>query len=285
MKNLLLIGLFAITFCNMGTNAQTKTRKKGILLITFGTSYPEARKAFENIEQKVKTLWPDVDIYWAYTSGFIRKKLAKQGIQIDSPSEALAKMGEAGYTHVAAQSLHIIPGSEFHDVVHTVKGFSLVQKGLEKTTMGRPLVSEHEDLERIALFFTKQFPIATDEEAVVLMGHGTHHDANIYYPGFQYYLNDLSDRYFVATVEGYPSLDNVIKQLKKEHIQKVTLTPFMSVAGDHAQNDMAGKEKDSWKSQLEAEGIEVDIVMKGLAEYDEVVKIWIDHLKEAFDEL
>ncbi|PRY96221.1 sirohydrochlorin cobaltochelatase [Marinilabilia salmonicolor] len=284
MKNLLLIGLFAIIFFNMGTNAQTKTGKKGILLITFGTSYPEARKAFENIEQKVKTHWPDVDIYWAYTSGFIRKKLAKQGIQMDSPSEALAKIGEAGYTLVAAQSLHIIPGAEFHDVVHTVKGFSLVQKGVGKTNMGRPLVSNHEDLQRMARFFTQQLPVS-DDEAVVLMGHGTHHDANIYYPGFQYYLNDLSDRHYVATVEGYPSLDNVIKQLKKEHIQKVTLTPFMSVAGDHAQNDMAGEEKESWKSQLEAEGFEVDVVMKGLAEYDEVVMIWIDHLKEAFDEL
>lgn len=269
----------------MGTNAQTKTQKKGILLVTFGTSYPNARKAFDNIEEDVKNYWPDVDVYWAYTSTIIRKKLAKQGILIDSPSEALAKMGEAGYTHIAAQSLHIIPGAEFHDVAHTVKGFSRIQKGLEKTTMGRPLVSKHEDLERMARFFTEQFPIATDDEAVVLMGHGTHHDANIYYPGFQYYLSDLSDRHYVATVEGYPSLDNVIKQLKKEHIQKVTLTPFMSVAGDHAQNDMAGKEKDNWKSQLEAEGFEVNIVMKGLAEYDEVVDIWMDHLKEVFDEL
>ena len=285
MKKRLLIGIIALVIFNMGTNAQTNSPKKGILLITFGTSYPEARKAFDNIEGQVKNHWPEVDVFWAYTSGFIRKKLAKQGIQIDSPSEALAKMGEAGYTHIAAQSLHIIPGSEFHDVVRTVKGFTQVQKGLEKTTMGRPLVSKHEDLERVARFFTEQFPIATNDEAVVLMGHGTHHDANVYYPGFQYYLNDLSDRHYVATVEGYPSLDNVIKQLKKEHTQKVTLTPFMSVAGDHAQNDMAGEEKDSWKSQLEAEGFEVNIVMKGLAEYDEVVDIWMDHLNEVFDEL
>lgn len=284
MKKLILTGLLAIILSSMGTSAQTKTQKKGILLITFGTSYPEARKAFDNIEEEVKKNWPDIDVFWAYTSGFIRKKLAKQGIQMDSPSEALAKMGEAGYTHIAAQSLHIIPGAEFHDVVHTVLGFSRIQKGVGKTTMGRPLVSNHEDLQRMARFFTQQLP-GSDDEAVVLMGHGTHHDANIYYPGFQYYLNDLSDRHYVATVEGYPSLDNVIKQLKKQHIKKVTLTPFMSVAGDHAQNDMAGEEKESWKSQLEAEGFEVDVVMKGLAEYDEVVKIWTGHLKEVFDEL
>lgn len=284
MKKLILTGLLAIILSSMGTSAQTKTQKKGILLITFGTSYPEARKAFDNIEEEVKKNWPDIDVFWAYTSGFIRKKLAKQGIQMDSPSEALAKMGEAGYTHIAAQSLHIIPGAEFHDVVHTVIGLSRIQKGVGKTTMGRPLVSNHEDLQRMARFFTQQLPVS-DDEAVVLMGHGTHHDANIYYPGFQYYLNDLSDRHYVATVEGYPSLDNVIKQLKKQHIKKVTLTPFMSVAGDHAQNDMAGEEKESWKSQLEAEGFEVDVVMKGLAEYDEVVKIWTGHLKEVFDEL
>jgi sirohydrochlorin cobaltochelatase len=285
MKKRWLIGIIALMIFNMGTNAQTNPPKKGILLITFGTSYPNARKAFDNIEEQVRSYWPDIDIYWAYTSGFIRKKLAKQGIQIDSPSGALAKMGEAGYTHIAAQSLHIIPGSEFHDVVRTVKGLTQVQKGLEKTTMGRPLVSKHEDLERMARFFTEEFPIATNDEAVVLMGHGTHHNANVYYPGFQYYLNDLSDRHYVATVEGYPTLERVIRQLKKQQVQKVTLTPFMSVAGDHAQNDMAGEEKDSWKSQLEAEGFEVDVVMKGLAEYDEVVKIWLDHLKEALDEL
>ncbi|WP_010663907.1 sirohydrochlorin cobaltochelatase [Marinilabilia salmonicolor] len=284
MKKLLLIGIIALMIFSMGTSAQTKNQKKGILLVTFGTSYPEARKVFDNIEAAVETNWPDIDVFWAYTSGFIRKKLAKQGIPIDSPSEALAKMGEAGYTHIAAQSLHIIPGAEFHDVVHTVIGFSRIQKRGGKTTMGRPLVSNHEDLQRMARFFTQQLPVL-DDEAVVLMGHGTHHDANIYYPGFQYYLNDLSDRHYVATVEGYPSLDNVIKQLKKQHIKKVTLTPFMSVAGDHAQNDMAGEEKESWKSQLETEGFDVDVVMKGLAEYDEVVKIWIDHLKGAFDEL
>ncbi len=286
MKKLILTGLITLMSCSMGINAQSNPPKKGILLITFGTSFPEARKTFDHIDEMFKKQWPEVDVHWAYTAKFIRQKLKGQGIHTDSPAEALAKMGEAGYTHVAGQSLHFIPGSEFHDVLKTVEAFSGIPKGIEKTTIGSPLLSDHQDMQRMANFICETFPASDNKkEAVLLMGHGSHHDANVYYPAFQYYLDELSPDHFIGTVEGFPLLDDVMSRLDAGGYQAVKLVPFMSVAGDHAHNDMAGNEQDSWKSQLEAKGFEVEIVMKGLAEYDEVVEIWIDHLKEALDAL
>ena len=256
--------------------------KKGILLITFGTSYPDARMAFDNIEDMVKEQWPEVDVHWAYTAKFIRNKLERQGIHTNSPSEALAKMGDAGYTHVAAQSLHFIPGSEYQDVLQTIRAFRNMPKEIEKITLGRPLISQHDDLQHVADILCAEFPVSDrDDEAVLLMGHGSHHEANVYYPAFQYYLDEVCGNHFIGTVEGYPLLDTVIKKLKKRDFKRIKLVPFMSIAGDHAQNDMAGDAPDSWKNILEEEGFEVEIVMKGLAEYDEVVDVWMEHLKEA----
>jgi sirohydrochlorin cobaltochelatase len=286
MKRLLLICIIA-TFClAMGTQAENNLEKKGILLITFGTSYPEARKTFDHVDSIFKKQWPDVDVRWAYTASFIRQKLEGQGIHVDSPTEALAKMGEAGCTHVAVQSLHFIPGAEFHDVLKTVGSFNRIHWGIKKTTIGGPLISKHQDMQQMANFICKTFPAADNKkEAVLLMGHGSHHAANVYYPAFQYYLEERSPDHFIGTVEGYPLLDEVTRKLDAGGYQKIKLVPFMSVAGNHAQNDMAGDQQDSWKSQLEAKGYQVEIVMKGLADYDEVVQIWIDHLKEAFDAL
>jgi sirohydrochlorin cobaltochelatase len=286
MKKLFLIGLMALMSYSMGANAQSSLPEKGILLITFGTSYPEARKTFDHIDAMFKKQWPEVDIHWAYTAKFIRQKLERQGIHTDSPAEALAKMGEAGYTHVAVQSLHFIPGAEFHDVLKTVGAFRGIPKGIEKTTIGGPLLGKHQDMQQMANFICKTFPASDNKkEAVLLMGHGSHHDANVYYPAFQYYLEEISPDHFIGTVEGFPLLDDVMSRLDAGGYQTVKLVPFMSVAGDHAKNDMAGDEQGSWKSQLEAKGYEVEIVMKGLADYDEVIQIWIDHLKEAYDAL
>lgn len=274
-------------FTCLSVNAHKKNEpKKGILLVTFGTSYPEARKAFDNIEEEVKAAFPKVEVRWAYTSKIIRKILKKRGEQIDSPAEALAKMGEDGFTHVAVQSLHIIPGEEYENLKLTVNAFNKMPKGIKVAKLGKPLLFVHNDNEKLATFLSNKFEIKTDKKSAVLfMGHGTHHQANIYYPGFQSYLNLNSDRFYLGTVEGFPMLEQIIPRLKAHDIKKVVLTPFMSVAGDHAKNDMAGVEDDSWKSVLEKEGFETEVVLKGLAEYDEVVAIWVEHLKTIFEEL
>ncbi len=282
-----IIALLLAVFAGYSSNAHKENEvKKGILLVTFGTSYPDAQKVFKNIEKKVQQAYPEIPLRWAYTSKIIRKKLAKQGQIINSPAEALAKMGEEGFTHVTVQSLHVIPGEEYENLEKTVNAFQHMPKGVQKLTFGKPLLYSHSDNERLAAVFHDEFENKLSKKsAMVFMGHGTHHQANIYYPGFQYYLSELNKNYLVGTVEGFPELDKVIEKLKAQKIEKVILIPLMSVAGDHAQNDMAGSEEDSWKSILENEGFEVEIILKGMAEYDEVIAIWLNHLKSAFEEL
>ena len=279
-KNWCKILLFVVLSLKISSVFADVKTEKAILLVTFGTSYPEARLAFNHIEDMVRAEFPDTEVRWAYTSKIIRKILKKRGEYVYSPAEALAKLGEDGYTHVAVQSLHVIPGEEYENLQITVNAFNGMPKGIQKVQLGRPLLYDNEDHMKLADFIDLEYKDKIGKnEALVLMGHGTHHAANIYYPGFQYYLNQKSDKYLVGTVEGFPTLEQVIPQLKKSGVKLVTLAPFMSVAGDHARNDMAGDEEDSWKRIFEKEGFEVQTVLKGMAEYSQVVNIWLDHLK------
>ena len=117
------------------------------------------------------------------------------------------------------------------------------------------------------------------KEAVVLMGHGTHHPANAFYAALMFQLQLKDSNIYVGTVEGYPDVDLIKKMMLEKKIKKAWLLPLMSVAGDHAKNDMAGAEDDSWKSIFTKAGIECVPVLKGTAEYDSFVDIWVDHIK------
>ncbi len=284
-KNWCKILLFVVLSFKMSSAFADVKTEKAILLVTFGTSYPEARLAFTHIEDMVRAEFPDTEVRWAYTSKIIRKILKKRGEHVHSPAEALAILGEDGYTQVAVQSLHIIPGEEYENLKATVNAFNKMPKGIQRAKLGAPLLYDHEDHMKLARVIDDEFKEKIGEKkALLLMGHGTSHSANVYYPGFQYYLNQISHKYFVGTVEGFPTLEEAIPQLKKSGIKTVMLTPFMSVAGDHARNDMASDEEDSWKSLLEKEGFKVEVVLKGLAEYSSVVNIWMEHLKAVYSE-
>ena len=258
--------------------------KKGILLVAFGTSEASAQIAFTSIQNHVKRAFPGTDVRWAYTSRIIRDKLAKQnGEQLDSTAEALAKMLDDEYTEVAVQSLHTIPGEEFHNMLKVVNGFRTISPDF-RIIVGAPLLSTHDDLLRTRDAVLSIIPKERkNDEAVILMGHGTHHPANVYYPGMQYMFWQKDPNVFVGTVEGAPALDDILKDLKARKIKKAWLLPFMSVAGDHAKNDMAGPEDDSWKTVLEANGIKCTAVLKGTAEYPAIAKLWVEHLKQAMN--
>jgi sirohydrochlorin cobaltochelatase len=256
--------------------------KKGILLVAFGTSEASAKVSFQNIEAKVKAAFPGVDVVWAYTSHIIRHKLAKQGEVILSPAQALAKMMDEGYTHVAVQSLHTIPGEEYHDLTMTVNGFRAMPGGFDRLILGFPMLGAQDTVAKAVDAVIATIPNARKaNEAVVLMGHGTHHPGNIYYSAMNWQLQQKDPNIIMGTVEGYPDLGDVIAWLKEKKTGKVWLMPFMSVAGDHAKNDMAGDEEDSWKSQLTKEGFSCQTVLKGTAEYDAFVDIWIGQLSKA----
>jgi len=265
---------------------QKKNAKTGILLVAFGTTVPEAKVSMDHIDAMAKSRFPGIDVRWAYSSRIVREKLATQGTLIDSPAQALARMMDDGCTRVAVQSLHTIPGEEFHSLRKTVASFEGMPKGMTRIELGEPLLSRSDDMERAAAALLSSIPSDRDKkDAVIFMGHGTHHPANIYYPGMQYYLSRLDPLALVGTVEGSPSLDDVLLALGKHKPKRVFLMPFMSVAGDHAHNDMAGDEDDSWKSILTGKGYTCIPVIRGTAENQAFVDIWLDHLAAALERL
>ncbi len=255
-----------------------KDQKTGILLVAFGSSEASAQVSFENIDKHVKARYPEIPVRWAYTSHIIRRKLAKQGKFLDSPEVALAKMMDEGFTHVAVQSLHTIAGAEYHDVRKVVGSFQAMG-GFESIILGNPLLATQDDMARAVDAILATIPKERKkDDAVVLMGHGTHHPANAFYAALMFQVQLKDPNVYIGTVEGYPDLDIVASLLKKKKIKKAYLMPFMSVAGDHAKNDMAGAEDDSWMSILTKEGVECVPVLKGSAEFDQFVDIWVDHL-------
>ena len=273
-----LVSFFAVSssFAGHGEKPEMKT---GILLVAFGTSIPEAQVSFKKIEEKVKKAHPDVPVRWAFTSHIIRNILSERGQNYDSPEVALAKMMDEGFTHVAVQSLHTIPGEEFHSLLENAHKFKGMAGGMQRVLMGYPLMAVDEDIERVADALLSIVPKERKkDEAVVFMGHGTHHPANAYYAALMYRVQLKDPNVFIGAVEGFPEIDHIQNRLMARNIKKAYLMPFMSVAGDHAINDLAGDEDDSWKSVLTKAGIECVPILKGTAEYDVFIDIWTDHL-------
>ena len=262
--------------------------KKAILLVTFGTSVPEARESFKLLENKVKETFPGVEVRWAYTSNMIRNKLAKEGKVLDSPITALAKLQDEGYNKVAVQSVHIFPGQEYSDLVNivtTMSGFQAANHdfGFKKLTLGAPLLYTHEDYTEAAQALKPYIPTGSGS-ALVIMGHGTEHFGFSTYGCLNDILRQSYKNVFLGTVEGYPSLEDVKADLAKAKVSKVTLMPFMNIAGDHAINDLAGDEPDSWKSQLKGK-YNVSTNSVGLLDNPEIVNLYVKHLREAFAQL
>ena len=227
----LAISLCATAWAEGGHGHESE-KKVGILLVAFGSSKPSAQVSFENIDRKTKAAFPGIPVRWAYTSTIIRKKLAKQGKILDSPEVALAKMQDEGFTHVAVQSLHTIGGSEYHDLRRTVGAFKSMG-GFQRVILGYPLLATQKDMQRAVKAIIDNIPKERKmSEAVVLMGHGTHHPSNAFYAALMFQLQLEDPNIFVGTVEGYPEVDLIIELLLKNKIKKAYLMPFMSVKQD-----------------------------------------------------
>ncbi|MFH1136551.1 MAG: sirohydrochlorin cobaltochelatase [Pseudomonadota bacterium] len=287
--------LYSLTFCSFllaalglawtgpagASDHKDKPRREGILLAAFGTTVPEAQKAMDKMEARVKAAFPGLPVRWAYTSKIVRDKLAAQGHVFDSPEVALARMADEGFTKIGVMSLHTIPGEEYTELARTVRAASDFSER-PRVVISDPLLHDAEDMDKALAAILAVIPKERQpSEAVVLMGHGTPHPANVYYMGLQYLLSKKAPGVFVGTVEGSPTLRDVQAELKAGGFKTVWLMPFMSVAGDHALNDMAGAEDDSWKSILTKAGHDCRPVLKGTAEYDEFGDLWVEHLKRA----
>lgn len=291
MKKLLLL-LFVFSFPMLGMahsdeNYQESDMlknmqpgdKAAVLMVHFGTSYDDTRTVtIDAINAKVCEAFPELRFEEAYTSRMIIRILGKRGIVKRTPLDALLKLRGEGYTHIIVQSSNIIDGAEMESLRRDV---AQVEQFFKEVRVGAPLLSSVWDNYAVARIIAGKY---ADKEAVkgpkqhfIFVGHGTYTPSTATYSQMDYIFKSMGhDNFHVATLEGFPSYDTALTQFEDEKkVKGVTLVPFMFVAGDHAQNDIAGE----WKNSLEEAGYNVDVVMEGLGQIPEIQDMYISHIK------
>lgn len=265
--------------------------KDAIVVLSFGTTFTDTRaKTIEATVNAIKAAHPDVKVVTAFTSHIIIDRIKEnEGITIPTPEEALDALKAEGYTRIAMATLDIIPGMEYtyKDAV-----YNMYKNNFKKMTFGTPLMywqgqeGQDDDITATMEAVSTQFPKLGKKDAVLIMAHGTPHPSNAYYAVMQDRLNELGyTNAYIFSVEGWPHLETVIPQLKAKGIKNVTMMPLMMVAGDHANNDMAGDEPDSFKSILQGEGFKVDTYIHGLGENESIQKLFVAKAEQAWDAL
>ncbi len=257
-------------------------KEKGIVIISFGTSIERAfETGIKPIEDEIKNTFPEYEYERAYTSNIIRKKLKERdGVEIHNPYEAILSLVRKGCTDIVVQPLHIIPGFEYEKIIQSIKCMDKEFSGVS-IKLSLPLLYHTQDYHEVvkALIDRIKDKNIKEEKALILMGHGSEHFANSCYFRLAHYLSEANDNIYLAVVDEDPYFEDIVKKIKHKNIKNVLLKPFMIVAGDHALNDMAGEEEDSWKSILEKEGIKVELCMEGLGSNKEIQEIYINHIK------
>lgn len=257
--------------------------KKGILVVSFGTSHPITRAAtIDAIEDSISKAFPDIRVYRAWTSKMIIAKIRKNTMErIPTVSEALCQMAEDGITDVYIQPTHVINGIENDQM----KADAMALKdSFHSISFGMPLLSSTQDMEELIHIITEAFPSLADDEVLILMGHGSDHYTNTAYAALDYMFKEKGHpNIYVGTVEAYPSLDHILCRLPKKKVRRIHLTPLMIVAGDHAIHDMAGDSNESWASICKDAGYDVACHLTGLGEYPAIRRLIIRHLFSALN--
>ncbi|MCG8706852.1 sirohydrochlorin cobaltochelatase [Brenneria sp. 4F2] len=256
--------------------------KKALLIISFGTSYPQTRaKNIDACEQFLAASYGDRHLFRAFTSEMIIRKLRQRdGLQIDNPAQALKRLADEGYQDVAIQSLHVINGDEYEKVLAEARAW---RPRFERLALGTPLLSSFDDYRQLMDALQAQMPPLGADERVVFMGHGASHHAFSAYACLDHLMASSNFPALVGAVESYPEIDQIILRLQQQGVRKVHLMPLMLVAGDHATNDMASDDAGSWKSQLEAAGIETCCWLQGLGENAQIRQMFARHLEAALN--
>ncbi len=261
------------------------TAKPAIVLAAFGTS-TEAFDTYNYFEQKVKARFPDHEIRWAFTSHKVRHKVAQEkGQKLNDLATTLRELKAAGYTRVAVQSLHIVPGEEWEKKIVEE---SRKIPGL-KVALGKPLLSSKQDQEQVLQAVAQTFPQDLKNNAVVLVAHGSPSpEGTAAYLAFNQLLRSHypHQNVFLGTVEGKPTRQEALEAVKKSTAATVVLMPFMFVAGEHVAKDMLGDGPESWKSELlKQRAYRLEGITKGLGYQDGIIAIYLDHLAQALKSL
>ena len=251
--------------------------KKAILAVSFGTSYRQTmEKTISSIENKISKEFSDYDIYRAFTSGIIIKKLKSECFDMAGVSEEIHKLLSLGYDECYIQPTHIIAGMEYEKMLNEAKVY---ENKFNVFKIGKPLLYTTEHINKLIDILVNNI-YYDKNEAVVLMGHGSEHFANTVYASLDYMFKEKGyNNFFVGTVEAYPNIETVLRLVKNSGFKKAVILPLLIVAGDHALNDMSSNEPDSWLSVFNNAGISARAVVKGLGEYNGIAEMYIEHIK------
>ena len=245
--------------------------ERAVVITSFGTSVPEARISITAVEDVLSAAASGNICVRAFTSPTIRRILKERGEDIPSLTEALERLLADGIRRVIVQPTHLLYGYEYDKLKAEAEAFA---DRFESVAVGRPLLSDNSDIQRFALHLSQDHPSEAGT-VTVFMGHGTEHFANAAYPALQTALDLLGRKdIYVGTVEGWPGLEDVLRQLKPGGPWRIRLLPLMLVAGDHARNDMAG----NWKTRLEEAGHTVACSFTGLGQFAWVQEMYRERL-------
>ena len=287
---------------------QDEIGENELLVVSFGTSFNDSRaEDVKGIEDALAEAYPDWSVRRAFTAQIIINHVeARDGENIDNMQQALDRAVENGVKNLVVQPTHLMHGAEYDEMTEAINGY---KDKFESVAIAEPMLGEvgddatviNDDKKAVAQAITDEAckeagfdsmdAAAEAGTAFVFMGHGTSHTANITYDQMQTQMEDLGFKNaFIGTVEGKPedtACDKVIEKVKEAGYKNVVLRPLMVVAGDHANNDMAGDDEDSWKSQFVASGNfeNVDTQIAGLGRIEAVEQIYVDHTKAAIDSI
>ncbi|QTA82423.1 Anaerobic cobalt chelatase [Desulfonema limicola] len=257
---------------------QDKFIKIPIVMAAFGTTR-RAMETYSFIDNYCKKRFPGHDILWAFSSRMVKDWSKKRhDIDILHPYQVLNQLEDQGHKWAVVQSMHLMCGHEFYRLVEEIKDCEI------RTSVGLPLLCEPEDYQAAVTIFSNSFP-DIDQEAVIMVGHGTDHPGWCTYLALNYIFSEnFKSGIYVGVVEknGYPPRDKIIQEVKHAGYKKVRLIPFMLVAGMHVEDDLAGSE-DSWQKAFEEQGISVFVENKGLGFHKKIIELYCRHIENALD--
>ncbi len=251
---------------------------RGMLFVSFGTSHEETRiKTIDAIEAKVRATFPDCAAYSAWTSNMLIRKVAERGEQHDTLEQALERMTADGVDDLIVSTTCLLRGHEMAKIEKAVNDWS--KEHSVPSLIADPLLASSSDCTTVAKILCDEYSFIPDDAALLLMGHGSSNNSNDTYVQIQNEMHAQGKhRFFVATLEGALTFNEVCEHIQASGASKVYLAPLMIVAGDHAKRDLAGTDEFSWASRLSASGYEVEPVLKGLGEFEGIQQLVCDHV-------
>ncbi len=253
-----------------------------LLVVSFGTSYNDSRRlTIGAIESDLEAAFPDWSVRRAFTSQIIIDHVKERdGEAIDNVHDALERAADNGVKTLVVQPTHLMHGIEYNDLKNELAEYA---DAFDRVVLAEPLLNTDRDFDTVAEAVAAATAEYDDgDTAICFMGHGTEAESNAVYSKMQTVLKEAGcEHYYIGTVEAEPSVEEVLEMVQNGSYKRVVLRPLMIVAGDHANNDMAGDEDDSWKSVFTAAGYEVECVVEGLGQLPAIRELIVEHTREA----